>query len=62
MTVDWIEVSRVAYQVEAEHGHNGYLFAERLASEAKEESRLDDGDFWEAVAAALRPRGGMPNG
>lgn len=61
MTVDWIEVSRVAHQVEAEHGRNGYLFAERLAPEAKEESRLDDGDFWETAVAALRPRGGMPN-
>ncbi|KHK57769.1 hypothetical protein PI87_04820 [Ralstonia sp. A12] len=61
MTVDWIEVSRVAHQVEADHGRNGYLFAKQLATEAKEDARLDEGDFWEAVAAALRPRGVMPN-
>ncbi|WP_316680293.1 hypothetical protein [Ralstonia flaminis] len=61
MTVDWTEVSRVAHQVETDHGRNGYRFAERLAIEAKEASRLDDHDFWEADAAALRPREGMPD-
>ena len=60
MTIDWIEVSRVAHQVGTDHGRNGYRFAERLAIEANAESRLDDRDFWEAVAAALRPRGVVP--
>lgn len=61
MNVDWIEVSRAAYQVELDHGRNGYRYAEKLAAEAKNESRLDDSGFWAAVAAALRPRD-EPNG
>jgi len=56
MTVDWIEVGRVSHQVEIDHGRNGYLHAERLATKAREGSRHDEGDFWSAVAETLRPR------
>jgi hypothetical protein len=56
MTVDWIKVGRVGHQVEIDHGRNGYLYAERLATKAREEFRNDDADFWSAVAASLRPR------
>ena len=61
MIVDWMEVNRTAHQVELGHGRNGYLYAERLATVAKEESQLDQCEFWLAVAAALRPRSVTPN-
>jgi len=61
MSIDWIEVSRTAHQVELDHGRNGHLYAEGLSCKAKEEGRLEECEFWEAVAAALRPRGVMPN-
>ena len=61
MSIDWVEVNRTAHQIELDHGRNGYLYAERLALQAKDEARPEDPEFWEAVAAALRPRGAMPN-
>lgn len=60
MTVDWMEVGRAAHQVELDHGRNGYLYAEKLAAEAEQESRQSDSEFWAAVAATLRPRGTVP--
>lgn len=57
MTIDWVEVGRVAHQVELDHGSNAYSYAAWVAAKAKEESRLVESEFWAAVAASLRPRG-----
>jgi hypothetical protein len=57
MNVDWAEVGRAAHQVELDHGHNGYLYAEKVAAQAEQEFRQGDSEFWAAVAATLRPRG-----
>jgi hypothetical protein len=61
MTIDWIEVNRVAYQIELDHGGNAYPYAARLTEKAKVESTPETYEFWKAVAASLRPRDISPN-
>ena len=61
MSIDWVEVSRTAHQVELDHGRIGYLYAERLSLEAMNDSCQKEAGFWAEVAAALRPRNVMPN-
>jgi hypothetical protein len=54
--VDYIEASRTAYQLSLDHGRNAYLYAEKLAREAKAEGKLEEAQFWDAVAGVIRPR------
>jgi len=54
--VDYVEVSRVAHQLVADHGSNAYLFAAKLATEAESSGRADEAAFWGAVSAAVTPR------
>ena len=54
--VDWVEVSRVSYQLGIDHGQNAHLYATKLAAEAAAEKKVDEAEFWKAVAAALTPR------
>jgi hypothetical protein len=54
--VDYVEVSRTAHQLALDHGHNAYLHAARLASEASLAGKFDEAEFWKAVSAALVPR------
>lgn len=61
MNIDWVEVSREAYELENRHGREAFRYAEKRAMEAKEACRLEQSEYWTAVAAVLRPRGGMPN-
>jgi len=55
--VDFIAVSRAAYQLELDHGANAYLYAGKLANEARLEANTEKEKFWNAVAAELTPRG-----
>ncbi len=54
--VDYVEVSRTAHQLAADHGHNAHLYAARLSREAEAAGKSDEAAFWKAVSAALRPR------
>ncbi|MES2583939.1 MAG: hypothetical protein V4627_14550 [Pseudomonadota bacterium] len=54
--VDWIQVSRVGYQLEQDRGPNAYLYAAELAVQAKQDNKTEDADFWQAVSASLAPR------
>lgn len=56
-TVDYIEVTRTAYQLQKDHGRNAWQYAERLAHEAAAEGKAQAAEFWKAVAAAIAPRG-----
>ena len=53
---DFIEVSRVAHQLGSSHGKDAYLYALRLAEQAKDIEDLESEHFWRTVYAALRPR------
>lgn len=52
----WIEVGRIAHQLEIDHGHNAYAYAEKVASQAELEQDEQSEKFWMAVSAALKPR------
>jgi hypothetical protein len=54
--VDYLEVSRTAHQVVADHGPNAHGHAARLSQEAGAARKLDEAALRKAVAAALRPR------
>ncbi|MGM4964401.1 hypothetical protein AB7714_12895 [Tardiphaga sp. 1201_B9_N1_1] len=54
--LDYIEVGREAHELSHAHGRNAYLHADRQAQWALEASEADEHTFWQAVAAALKPR------
>jgi len=43
---DYVEVSRTAHQLAADHGHNAYPYAARLAREADADGKPDEAEFW----------------
>ena len=53
---DIVEVSRKAHEISSAHGQNGWRYAEKLAAVALASGHVPDHQFWETVAAALRPR------
>jgi hypothetical protein len=54
--IDYIEVSRTAHQLAADHGHGAHVYAAKLAKEAAAEGKTLEAEFWQAVCEALRPR------
>jgi hypothetical protein len=40
----------------ARHGRNAHLYAAGLSKKAEEEGKTDEAEFWNAVAAAVKPR------
>jgi hypothetical protein len=54
--VDYVEVGKVAHQLQRDHGRTAYLYAARLAHEAEAEGKTAEAEFWNAVSASLRPR------
>jgi hypothetical protein len=52
----WIEVGRMAHELSERHGVSAFSFAEQQAQSARATGETDEHMFWEAVAAALRPR------
>lgn len=52
----WLEIGRVAHQLQLDHGHNAYSHAERLASKAERIGCEKDFEFWSAVCGSLKPR------
>jgi hypothetical protein len=54
--VDYVEVSRTAYQLALDHGLNAHLYADKLAREANAAGKPDEAEFWKAVFVTLRPR------
>ena len=56
IAVDYVEVSRTAHQLAADHGRSAYLYADKLAGESEAAGKLDEAAFWKAVSAALVPR------
>jgi hypothetical protein len=52
----WVEVGRVASQLEQDHGRSAYSHAAKLVAEAEREGREEDAKFWQAVSSALKPR------
>ena len=53
---DIVEVSRKAHEISSAHGQNGWRYAEKLAAVALASGHVPQHQFWETVAAALRPR------
>lgn len=54
--IDWTEVSRIAHQLELDHGRGAHLYAAKIAAEAKRNEKVENAEFWNAVAASLAPR------
>jgi hypothetical protein len=54
--IDYIEVSRVAHELEHSHGLNAWQYAEQQAEKFEREGDIPMMNFWSAVAASLRPR------
>jgi hypothetical protein len=52
---DIVEVSRKAHEISSVHGQNGWNHAEKLAAAALASGQVREHQFWETVAAALRP-------
>jgi hypothetical protein len=52
-----VEVGRVAYQLQVDHGHNAHVYAAKLALKARQEGDAEMAQFWQAVSDALKPRG-----
>ena len=53
---DWIEVGRVAHELELRHGRNAHSFAAKLADQAERDGQISGAAFWRSVSAALSPR------
>jgi hypothetical protein len=58
--VDYVEVSRKAYELSYAHGRNARAYAAKLAAAALAEGQIEEHHFWKAVEAALTPRGSAP--
>jgi len=56
MTIDWMAVGREAHQLERDHGSRAHLYAADQAVDAHKKSLGENEEFWNAVAASLRPR------
>jgi len=56
--VDFSAISRAAYQLGLDHGANGYLYAAKLANEARLQAIIEEERYLAAVAAHLTPRHG----
>lgn len=54
--VGYVEVGRVAYQLQIDHGPTAYLYADKMAREADMEDKPDEAAFWRAVSGSLAPR------
>jgi hypothetical protein len=54
--IDWIEVSRIAHQLGLDHGRGAFLYAAKIAADAKHDGKVEDAEFWNAVASSLAPR------
>jgi hypothetical protein len=54
--IDWIEVGRVAHELELRHGRNAPSFAAKLADQAERDGQISGAVFWRSVSAALSPR------
>ena len=55
--VDYVEVGRKAYELQAAHGTDGARrYAARIASEALADGDDDDHAFWKAVELSLTYR------
>ena len=54
--IDWIEVGRVAHELELRHGRNATSFAAKLADQAERDGQISGAVFWRSVSAALSPR------
>ncbi|WP_146770194.1 hypothetical protein [Mesorhizobium hawassense] len=53
----YLEVGRASFELDYYHRWDADLYAARLAANALAEGDAEGHRFWEAVAAALRPRG-----
>ena len=53
----YLEVGRASFELIYYHRWNVDLYAARLAASALAEGDAEGHRFWDAVAAALRPRG-----
>lgn len=56
MPVDFIEVTRAAYQLSLDQGLRAHVYAAKLATAAREKMLPEDEEFWSAVAVTLQPR------
>jgi len=50
------EVDKKAHGLSHSHGWNAHRYAAKLATEAISEGMKEEGEFWNAVEAALKPR------
>ena len=55
-SIDWVEVGRVGYQLELDHGRNAYTYAGKLAEQAAKRGDEHGSEFWRAVSSSLAPR------
>lgn len=54
--VDYVEVDRVAHELDASHGSRAYLYARKIATQALEEGHAESHAFWRAVERSITPR------
>jgi hypothetical protein len=54
--IDWIEVTRIAHQLEIDHGRNASSYAKKLAEKAEQEGSKANAKLWSAVSVSLKVR------
>jgi hypothetical protein len=50
------EIDRKSHELLHSHGMHAHKYAAQLAAEALAEGKVEESEFWEAVAASTRPR------
>jgi hypothetical protein len=50
------EIDQKSHELEQSHGANCHKYADTLAAEALAEGKVEESEFWKAVADSIRPR------